>query len=84
LARACPRLVLAGDPPPGPKAAAASAGLPVSEYNDRPRFDPSDRPAVVGEGQLAYMIFTSGTTGVPKGVNSRLQICYMYVTLTHR
>jgi len=68
VAGACPRLVLAGDPPPGPKAAAASAGLRVTEYNDLPRFDPFDRPAVVGERQLAYMIFTSGTTGVPKGV----------------
>jgi len=68
VAQACPRLVLAGDPPSKLKAGAASAGLPVADYHDLPKPDPLDQPAVVSERQLAYMIFTSGTTGVPKGV----------------
>jgi amino acid adenylation domain-containing protein len=68
VAKACPRLVLAGDPPQKLKSAALSAGLPLADYHDLPDFDRSDQPSAVSERQLAYMIFTSGTTGVPKGV----------------
>jgi D-alanine--poly(phosphoribitol) ligase subunit 1 len=52
LAPVCPRHVIA----------------PCVETHDLPPFDPAYEPQMVGARDLGYIEFTSGTTGVPKGV----------------
>jgi D-alanine--poly(phosphoribitol) ligase subunit 1 len=42
--------------------------ITISGRDALPVFDPSDKPVEVSEDHTAYIIFTSGTTGVPKGV----------------
>lgn len=61
LLRVCPRRVLAST-------CAAESGASIQTYGDLPAFDPADEPRLLDEDALAYIIFTSGTTGAPKGV----------------
>jgi amino acid adenylation domain-containing protein len=66
VARACPRHVLApGIQAPGPSAALAEA---VCGCEALATGRPLTEPALRAAADLAYIIFTSGTTGTPKGV----------------
>src|SRR5581483_8124773 len=61
-----PRLILAGSIPPGLFETAEGAGITAADFlvsSETP-----EEPAPVGEEALAYIIFTSGTSGAPKGV----------------
>ncbi|HEY6448998.1 MAG TPA: amino acid adenylation domain-containing protein [Acidobacteriaceae bacterium] len=66
LARA-PRRILAGRDVRLSQAAPHAAGLQVRSFADLPEAG-IGQPVAVADDDLAYVLFTSGTTGTPKGV----------------
>ena len=62
---ACPQLVLLPDPGQN---LPASLKLDIRDLHDLPAAADATLPAQINSTDLAYIIFTSGTTGLPKGV----------------
>ncbi|MBU4530359.1 MAG: AMP-binding protein [Hoeflea sp.] len=76
LRRAAPPLILAPQDEPG-TFAPLDAELPAADL------ELSKQPAEVGPDHLAYIIFTSGTTGMPKGVMVNSRSIGLYLDAIH-
>jgi amino acid adenylation domain-containing protein len=82
LAPGCPRHVIA----PCMRTAFSvpdgrGAELRVASCADLPPYDETCQPETVGPDDLAYIEFTSGTTGVPKGVMIAAEGVEVYLSL---
>ncbi len=64
----CPQRILAPGAPGSLLPAGHGGARVIAGQDDLPVFDPHDKPQPLTDDHLAYLMFTSGTTGVPKGV----------------
>jgi len=76
---ACPPLVLL--PEPGLHASFADAKVAFQDLHAVPTPSPLTAPVQINAQDLAYIIFTSGTTGLPKGVMIPAGAIEHYVTV---
>jgi len=66
---ACPALLLApGEAHSAERTDASGRRLRIAGWDALPHFNGSDKTEIVAPESLAYIEFTSGTTGIPKGV----------------
>ena len=81
IRRAAPPLILVPEDEPG-TFAPLEEGSPAAEQ-DTSGSPAVVGPAVVGPDHLAYIIFTSGTTGMPKGVMVNSRSIGLYLDAIH-
>lgn len=68
LSRGPQNILLPGSPASSRRRLENGARILLSGSDALPAFDSADKPVEVSPGHTAYIIFTSGTTGIPKGV----------------
>ena len=52
----------------GPRSGSPNADFRIESEDSLPQFNETDEPCAMDANRIAYIIFTSGTTGAPKGV----------------
>jgi amino acid adenylation domain-containing protein len=78
-----PRLILYGDGAKPPRNATKFSGICLESFAELADEGPAQPVTVAGDA-LAYIIFTSGTTGTPKGVMIENESVAQFIEIMHR
>jgi amino acid adenylation domain-containing protein len=78
-----PRRILFGPDAKPPQSALTFPGIRLESFAELSDEGP-DRPVTVGPDELSYIIFTSGTTGTPKGVMIENESVCQFIEIMHR
>jgi amino acid adenylation domain-containing protein len=78
-----PRRILFGNSAKPPQSASGFKGISFERFSDLAD-EGSDQPLTVAGDALSYIIFTSGTTGTPKGVMIENESVVQFIEIMHR
>jgi D-alanine--poly(phosphoribitol) ligase subunit 1 len=78
-----PKRILFGPDAKPPQSAMTFPGISIESFSELSE-EGSEQPVTVGPDELSYIIFTSGTTGTPKGVMIENESVCQFIEIMHQ